>query len=219
MVTCPLVAAFILLHHSFRGVRFPLAQNLTATAEQPINAARFSSAALLVKDDCFMYSDNFMGLQYTMYQNNAIKDTKCGVYFKNTACILANMEWYKKAKRLMNAKKIKQEDLIDTFGVTTRGAVGHYLTGRRQPDPAQMKALANRLGCTIDDLMTDSEPDPMQEQIARIIRTAELALSQSDHEFSKDERLAVYRVAFAAGLDSSITDDQLISYLNIFVKK
>jgi SOS-response transcriptional repressor LexA len=64
------------------------------------------------------------------------------------------MKWYEKAKKLMKQKGIKQDDLISIFGVTTRGAVGHYLTGRRQPDPDQIAALALKLGCKIDDLFS-----------------------------------------------------------------
>lgn len=39
------------------------------------------------------------------------------------------------------------------FGVTTRGAVGHYLNGRRDPSPSVMVKLADRLGLTLDELL------------------------------------------------------------------
>jgi len=63
------------------------------------------------------------------------------------------MKWYEYAKRLMADKKIKQDDLIPVFNVTTRGAVGHYLSGRRQPSGEQLKSLADKLGLSIDDLL------------------------------------------------------------------
>lgn len=129
------------------------------------------------------------------------------------------MKWYEKAKRLMTIKKIRQEDLINVFGVTTRGAVGHYLTGRRQPDPDQMKALADKLGCSLDELLNPGETDPVQSRINNIIRSAELAMMSSTHEFTESERLRVFRMAFSAGLDENITDDELISYLEGFVRK
>jgi transcriptional regulator with XRE-family HTH domain len=129
------------------------------------------------------------------------------------------MKWYDKAKRLMADKKIRQEDLLGVFGVTTRGAVGHYLTGRRQPDPAQMKALADKLGCGLDELLSDGEVDLLQLQINKIIRSAEIAIATSSHKITEDERLSVYRAAFAVGLDTNITDEQLTSFLAAFVKK
>jgi len=129
------------------------------------------------------------------------------------------MKWYEKAKLLIANNKIRQEDLLDVFGVTTRGAVGHYLNGRRQPDPIQMKALADKIGCTLDELLNDGELDPLQLKINKIIRSAEKAMATSPHQFTESERLTVYRVAFAAGLDMDVTDEQLAICLNSFVKK
>jgi transcriptional regulator with XRE-family HTH domain len=196
----------------------PLAHDLIVTSSQPITAARLVLAsALFLKVS--MYSDNFMTIRYNMYLESASGNTKCGVVFLDSSCILKEMKWYEKAKRLMTIKKIRQEDLIDVFGVTTRGAVGHYLTGRRQPDPDQMKALADKLDCTLDELLTQGEPDPVQTKINNIIRSAELAMKSSTHEFTESERLRVFRMAFSAGLDENITDDELISYLEGFVRK
>jgi len=166
-----------------------------------------------------MNSLMFMMQRYNMYLENASDNTKCGVVFLDSSCILKSMKWYEKAKRLMTIKKIRQEDLVDVFGVTTRGAVGHYLTGRRQPDPSQMKALADRLGCTLDELLEPSEPDPVQMKINKIIKSAELAMNASTHKFSETERLRVFRLAFSAGLDEGITDEQLAAYLDGFIKK
>jgi transcriptional regulator with XRE-family HTH domain len=167
-----------------------------------------------------MYSDNVMAMKrYTMYLENASGNTKCGVVFLDTSCILSTMKWYDKAKRLMADKKIIQEDLIEVFGVTTRGAVGHYLTGRRQPDPEQMKALAEKLGCSLDDLLSEGDIDPIQIKINQIIRSAELAIAKSSDKFTDDERLSVYRAAFAAGLDMNVTDEQLSAFLGGFIKK
>lgn len=166
-----------------------------------------------------MYSDNFIAQRYDTYQKKASKNTQRGVVFLNTSCILSSMKWYEKAKRLMTDKKIRQKDLIEIFGVTTRGAVGHYLTGRRQPEPQQMKALAERLGCSLDDLMSDGELDPIQLKVNTIIRAAEAALASSPHAFTEADRLSVYRAAFSAGLDMNVSNEQLLGYLRSFVKK
>ncbi len=63
------------------------------------------------------------------------------------------MKWYELIKSLMAQKKLKQDDLIAVFGVTTRGAVGHYMTGRRTPTPEQLKAVANKFEISLDRLM------------------------------------------------------------------
>lgn len=64
------------------------------------------------------------------------------------------MSWQKVAKARMRVLKITQNDLISIMGVTTRGAVGHYLSGRRTPSIDQFKALAERLGMKLDELMS-----------------------------------------------------------------
>jgi transcriptional regulator with XRE-family HTH domain len=66
------------------------------------------------------------------------------------------MTWRIKAKALMAAKNIRQKDLLDVFNVSTRGAIGHYLKGRRQPCIEQLNALATKLGCTINELLEDT---------------------------------------------------------------
>lgn len=160
-----------------------------------------------------------MQQRYDMYLQNASGNTKCGVVFLDTACILSGMKWYEKAKRIMADKGIIQKDLLTVFGVSSRGAVGHYLTGRRQPDPKQMRALAERLGCSLDDLLNNEEIDPLQLQIHKVIRAAEKAMSTSTHKFTDAERMSVYRAAFAAGLDMEVSDEQLTAYLSGFIKK
>jgi len=165
-----------------------------------------------------MYSDNFMPQRYTMYQSSANLNTKCAVEFFGVAGILGGMKWYEKAKRLMKAEKIKQDQLLTVFNVATRGAVGHYLTGRRQPDPMQMKSLAEKLGCSLDDLLSDDDNvDAAQAQIRQVMRAVSDAMSLSGRKFTDAERMSIYRVGFAAGLDLNITQAQLTEYIKTFV--
>lgn len=65
------------------------------------------------------------------------------------------MKWYEKAKRLMDQQNIKQDDLIIVMDVKTRGAVGHYLSGRRQPTLDQFIALTKKLRCTPNELLLE----------------------------------------------------------------
>lgn len=76
--------------------------------------------------------------------------------------------WQGRAKALMRLRGLTQADLIKPLGVTTRGAVGHYLSGRRQVNAGQLAALGELLGCSLDYLLkgdgwvdepTDGLPD------------------------------------------------------------
>jgi hypothetical protein len=53
-----------------------------------------------------------------------------------------NDTWQQRARRRMGEVGVTQEDLKKPLGVKTRGAVGHYLSGRRDPSPEQFKALS-----------------------------------------------------------------------------
>jgi len=83
-------------------------------------------------------------------------DTICVGDIPDTRRTITRMaEWYERAKARMKAcdPPVTQEELMPLFGVTTRGAVGHYLNGRRAPSPAVMVQLADKLGITLDELL------------------------------------------------------------------
>lgn len=86
-----------------------------------------------------------------MYPLTACQDTKRVVDEKDTFRIISGMkegppEWCDRVRDRMAELGITQEDLKDTFGVSSRGAIGHYLSGRREPSVHQFRALAMRLG-------------------------------------------------------------------------
>jgi transcriptional regulator with XRE-family HTH domain len=88
--------------------------------------------------------------------------TTCVVDKIATVGIIEIMKWYERAKGLMTDKQLTQEDLIPVLKVT-RGGVGHYLSGRREPDIGQLIALARFLGCSLDYLLTGEMCDqPIQ---------------------------------------------------------
>ncbi|MCG7567097.1 helix-turn-helix transcriptional regulator [Pseudoalteromonas sp. CnMc7-15] len=57
--------------------------------------------------------------------------------------------WITQAQRIMKEKGITQEDLLDVFDVSTRGAVGHYFQGRAEISADQLARLSERLGQNI----------------------------------------------------------------------
>lgn len=64
------------------------------------------------------------------------------------------MNWTDRAKKRMNELGLTQNDLIHTFNVKTRGAVGHYLSNRREPNQDQLVSLAKKLECSLEWLLT-----------------------------------------------------------------
>jgi len=61
--------------------------------------------------------------------------------------------WIVQAKKIMRDKGITQKDIASAMGKSTRGAVGHYFTGRSQPTLVQLKSLAKYLGITLAELV------------------------------------------------------------------
>lgn len=80
------------------------------------------------------------------------------VAIQKVSSLYMSEPWTLRAKQRMKHAGISQDDLIKPLGVKTRGAVGHYLTGRRQPTPMQLLAIANAIKCSVDWLLSGKEP-------------------------------------------------------------
>ena len=78
--------------------------------------------------------------------------------------------WAVAAELLMRSQGLTQEDLKDAFQVTTRGAVGHYMTGRREPSVDQLSGLAKRLGVTVSQLIGEVPIAPDHSDRQEILR-------------------------------------------------
>lgn len=70
--------------------------------------------------------------------------------------------WAPMALKAMREKGLTQTDLTGVFGVSTRGAVGHYLRGRNVINVDQLAALSDLLGIRLDY----SPPDRHREAIS-----------------------------------------------------
>lgn len=62
-------------------------------------------------------------------------------------------DWIERAKDLMKQQKKTQEDVAKAMGKTTRGAVGHYFTGRSKPTMEQVQELAKFLKVSFTELV------------------------------------------------------------------
>lgn len=67
--------------------------------------------------------------------------------------------WAHVAKLKMQQLGLIQEDLVDVFDVKTRGAVGHYFSGRRKISSDQLIALADKLKLSADNLYNNELGD------------------------------------------------------------
>lgn len=134
--------------------------------------------------------------RYVMYPHDA-SDTDCVGDAKYTPRIITSMDtWQARAKMRMKQDGVTQEDLVPVFGVTTRGAVGHYLSGRRIPSPTQMKALADHLRMSLDELMGG----PSDESAQKTIRQLNLEVWEKIKEARTRAGLTQAQVADACGI-------------------
>jgi len=94
------------------------------------------------------------------------------------------MEWYDYAKILMKEKGVVQEDLKIVFGVKTRGAIGHYLSGRRDPTIKQARDFSKFLGVDMDTLFGNKvEEEPSKKEEVTLITQILYELSdEAQHE-------------------------------------
>ena len=63
--------------------------------------------------------------------------------------------WISRAKRMMAEKNLTQNDIAPSMGKNTRGAIGHYFTGRSKPTLDQLEGLAKFLGVSLSWLVSD----------------------------------------------------------------
>lgn len=95
------------------------------------------------------------------------KDTFCVGYFFGYKLYYFGMKtnerpaWAEPVSKLMKAKRIRQADLCEPLGVETRGAVGHYFSGRRDLSIQQAVALADFLKINLSVFNFDVESNAM----------------------------------------------------------
>lgn len=71
--------------------------------------------------------------------------------------------WVPKVRAIMKKKGITLDDLAGVMKVKTRGAVGHYFSGRRQMTIERMVMLANIVGIDIKEMIQDPQQRTVKE--------------------------------------------------------
>ena len=88
----------------------------------------------------------------------------------SNADTLMGDDWLVRLNNAVKAAGMTQEDLTEALGVTTRGAVGHYLSDRRQMSVPQFEALCAAIGYTpnqilgIDNYTMNHTPSPITDE-------------------------------------------------------
>ena len=71
--------------------------------------------------------------------------------------------WVPRVRAIMKKKGLTLDDLVDAMKVKTRGAVGHYFSGRRQMSMDRMVVLANIIGIDIKEMIHDPQQRTIKE--------------------------------------------------------
>ena len=74
--------------------------------------------------------------------------------------------WFKRARRVMTGRQISQQKLAQHMGIT-RGAVGHWLSGRREPSLDELQKIATFLNVSYGWLTSgEGEQEAVSPQLA-----------------------------------------------------
>jgi len=76
--------------------------------------------------------------------------------------------WIMRTKSIMREKKLTQSDLAPVMGKKSRGAVGHYFTGRSKPTFDQLESLAKYLGVSLSWLVSEQENETIFNALTSI---------------------------------------------------
>ncbi|MEC4724285.1 helix-turn-helix domain-containing protein [Shewanella sp. D64] len=130
---------------------------------------------------------------------------------------MAKPKWAVNAEVLMKHNSIQQGDLLDIFGVTTKGAIGHYFNGRREPSLNGLIKLSELLHISMSDLFGEDIPvgetkqrDNVQD-ISEQHLTDALKLLARAIEISTDDVEVFFKVYEKVGPDNILKAARILS--------
>lgn len=89
------------------------------------------------------------------------------------------VDWRTRVLQAMRNQGLTQEDLAPAFGVKTRAAVGHYLTGRSTPSIDQALAVAKRLGMSPNELFVGKPQSINSKIMEKCVADATAAMEEA----------------------------------------
>lgn len=78
---------------------------------------------------------------------------------KKTEAAARYEDWTDRARQMMTLQGLTYDDVAEVLGVKTRGSVSHYLLRQRELSALQAVALAKRLDCSLEWLLSGTLPD------------------------------------------------------------
>jgi len=108
-------------------------------------------------------------------------------------------DWRDRAKSIMREKRITQTDLATALGKSTRGAVGHYFTGRSEPDLEGFRVMASFLGVSLNYLLSgDTEELKINSnKLQDCIKVVTKVVDQHNLDISEDQKAKLVAFLYA----------------------
>lgn len=117
---------------------------------------------------------------------------------------MSKPKWATNAEVLMRRNGIQQGDLLEVFGVTTKGAIGHYFNGRREPSLNGLIKLSEFLNISMSQLFGDN------------ISPIELETVTTSLYIAEQQHLTDALKLLARAID--ISPDDITVFFNVFEK-
>jgi len=107
-----------------------------------------------------------------------------------------NLDWTKRARRLMSEQGVTQGDLISVMGVKSGGAISHYFTGRNSPTIPAINALAKFLNVSPQYLLFGG--DKNREVDGKLIASCATTIRELNekHNLNLSEQQQIQLVVF-----------------------
>ena len=129
--------------------------------------------------------------------------------------------WILRTKSIMREKKLTQSDLAPVMGKKSRGAVGHYFTGRSKPTFDQLESLAKYLGVSLSWLVSEQENEMTFDALTSIspIDGRYRSKTNSLEDIFSEFGLIKYRVLVEVRWLEAMSKNSEISEVPVFNKK
>jgi hypothetical protein len=119
-------------------------------------------------------------------------------------------DWIKRVKKLMSEKKITQQDLVPVLGVSTRGAVGHYLTGQ---------SLANFLAVPINHIISGDSKEVSIDKVKlkNCLAVVSKVLENEKIHLSDDQQSKLVAYLYSETLeDEAFSEEKIVELIGVF---
>ena len=126
-------------------------------------------------------------------------------------------DWITKAKLIMKQRGITQQDLVPVMGKTTRGAIGHYFTGRSEPSLEQLKNLAKFLGVSVNYLIGDEESAAVDKQLLEsCVSIVEEVAAEQHIDLTSQQTAKIVAYLYQASVESNKSEETEVSRQTVF---